>query len=227
MKFWPQRTWRQLHWWMSILLSLQLLAWFSSGFFMAVIPIETIRGDHLKMPWPQPDWSRATLPLAQLSHQGSLQAVKLTQRQQIPVYYFQDALGEHWLDATNGEPLAELPLEQIPSLLQSQVSQPLTDLQLLRLNELPAEAQGLSPPIVRGTTADQTHWYIHGVTGQLLRVRTALWRSYDFFWMLHIMDYETRENFNNPLLITTSLSALLFTCTGLVLMLFRWRRGRR
>ena len=40
----------------------------------------------------------------------------------------------------------------------------------------------------------------HKPTGELVTRRHELWRVFDFVWMLHIMDYDTREDVNNPLL---------------------------
>ena len=50
------------------------------------------------------------------------------------------------------------------------------------------------------------------------------WRFFDFFWMLHIMDYQERENFNNPLLITASMFALFTVLAGLLLLVLRLQR---
>ncbi|MFT6661534.1 MAG: exosortase/archaeosortase [Maricaulis maris] len=54
--------------------------------------------------------------------------------------------------------------------------------------------------------------------------RNDTWRVFDFFWMLHIMDYEERENFNNPLLITASVFALVTVLAGLLLLVLRLQR---
>jgi hypothetical protein len=45
--------------------------------------------------------------------------------------------------------------------------------------------------------------------------------------MLHIMDYDERSNFNNPLLISTAAASLLFTLTGILLLWQRYRPRRR
>ena len=37
---------------------------------------------------------------------------------------------------------------------------------------------------------------------------------YDFFWMLHTMDYAGRDNFNNPLIITIGMAALWLSISG-------------
>ncbi|HEX5775097.1 MAG TPA: hypothetical protein VFX95_00305, partial [Caulobacteraceae bacterium] len=61
--------------------------------------------------------------------------------------------------------------------------------------------------------------------------RSAVWRFYDFFWRLHIMDLETGENFNHPLIIAASLLTLAVVITGFVLLWMRlsrdWTNWRR
>jgi len=41
--------------------------------------------------------------------------------------------------------------------------------------------------------------------------------------MLHIMDYDEREDFNHPLLYLTALAALLFSLSGVVLIFYTMR----
>jgi len=63
----------------------------------------------------------------------------------------------------------------------------------------------------------------------LLARRTTRWRIFDFLWMLHIMDFDTRDDFNTPLLqiaaglgFVVGLSGLVFW--ALTTRLFRRRR---
>ena len=43
------------------------------------------------------------------------------------------------------------------------------------------------------------------------------WRWFDFLWSLHIMDYETRDNFNHLLIQFLSVLGLLTVLSGLAL----------
>jgi hypothetical protein len=72
----------------------------------------------------------------------------------------------------------------------------------------------------------ETRLYISPETGAVTARRNKVWRLYDFFWMLHIMDYETRDNFNNPLVKIASATALLFSLTGVFLVVTSFMRGR-
>ncbi|WP_028108993.1 hypothetical protein [Ferrimonas futtsuensis] len=53
--------------------------------------------------------------------------------------------------------------------------------------------------------------------GTLVTVRNDAWVGFDLLWKLHIMDYGEGEDFNNPLLMVFSVSALLFALSGCVL----------
>ncbi len=99
--------------------------------------------------------------------------------------------------------------------------------QIALLTAIPSEASGIEHPVYRVDFDDwiNTTFYLHPMTAEVLKVRSDLWRLFDIFWMLHIMDYETRDNFNNPLLIISAIIALFFTVTGMVLV-FSWaQRG--
>jgi hypothetical protein len=70
--------------------------------------------------------------------------------------------------------------------------------------------------------ADDTHVYI-GRTGEVLAVRTRLWRWFDFAWGLHILDPQGREDTHHPLLIASAVMSLLSVLSGFMLI---WRRLR-
>jgi Na(+)-translocating NADH:ubiquinone oxidoreductase F subunit len=61
--------------------------------------------------------------------------------------------------------------------------------------------------------------------GSILERRNDTWRLFDVFWMLHIMDYQGRENFNNILLIFASLTAAWFSITGIVLFFDSFKKS--
>jgi len=71
---------------------------------------------------------------------------------------------------------------------------------------------------------EKTTFYISPQTGKLTAKRGLLWRVYDFVWMLHIMDYRNRTDFNNWLLILTSFLGLIVSISGLVLIKYSFRK---
>ena len=69
--------------------------------------------------------------------------------------------------------------------------------------------------------------YIAPQTGELVAKRHDLWRTFDFVWMFHIMDYETRDNVNNILLKIATWMMVITSLTGAWLLLYSFRRKRR
>lgn len=74
--------------------------------------------------------------------------------------------------------------------------------------------------------AKAPHIYVCAVTGEVLARRNRSWRIFDFFWMLHIMDYGQRENFNHWLLTLASALAVATSSSGLLLWGLRITRKR-
>ncbi|PHR51157.1 MAG: hypothetical protein COA47_18225, partial [Robiginitomaculum sp.] len=64
--------------------------------------------------------------------------------------------------------------------------------------------------------------WVDPAEGRVIAHRSRLWRFYDFFWMLHIMDYQERDDFNHPLLIFFAASAFLFALSGIALLVHRF-----
>ena len=69
----------------------------------------------------------------------------------------------------------------------------------------------------------RTALYFAADDGHFVAARTASWRVYDFFWMLHTMDYSGRDNFNNPLIVTIGMAALWLSISGIVLLTWSFR----
>jgi len=225
-----ERFWRQLHFYLGLLLALQLLAWFASGVVMSWFPIEQVRGEHLQLPAPEVRWSDAGVTPAAALQQAPKEfrqaQLSLSQRGAEPVYQLQHHDQQLFISALSGQVLAPLSANDVQMLAQQRYHGSGTVRSVKLLTQSPTEVRGLTPPLWQASFADaeQTAFYFHPVTGQLQRVRTDTWRLYDFFWMLHIMDYQDRSDFNHPLLIISAGSALGFTLGGVVLLGFRIAR---
>lgn len=77
---------------------------------------------------------------------------------------------------------------------------------------------------VRFDDEAETTLYFAADDGRLVEARNRTWRLFDFFWMLHTMDYRGRDNFNNPLVITVGFAALWLALSGLLLLFKSFRR---
>jgi uncharacterized iron-regulated membrane protein len=85
--------------------------------------------------------------------------------------------------------------------------------------EADAEIRGHAPPFwkVSFSTPESLNLYLDPWTGEILARRTARWRVFDFLWMLHIMDFDTRDDFNHPLLQLAAAAGLISALSGVAL----------
>jgi Na+-transporting NADH:ubiquinone oxidoreductase subunit F len=88
------------------------------------------------------------------------------------------------------------------------------------LQTQPDIASRASGPVWQAQFDDpqRTTLYFAADDGHFIAARTDSWRLYDFFWMLHTMDYAGRDNFNNPLIITIGMAALWLSISGMLLL---------
>jgi hypothetical protein len=75
---------------------------------------------------------------------------------------------------------------------------------------LPAYAFTLDHP-------SNTTIYVSTELGQITTVRNSNWRRFDFLWMLHTMDYSTRDHITNWVLRVFSILGLLTIFSGFYL----------
>jgi Na+-transporting NADH:ubiquinone oxidoreductase subunit F len=94
------------------------------------------------------------------------------------------------------------------------------------LQTQPDIASRASGPVWQAQFDDpqRTALYFAADDGHFIAARTASWRLYDFFWMLHTMDYIGRDNFNNPQIIAIGMATLWLSISGILLLgrSFRW-----
>ncbi len=229
---------RRLHVWLAwvhrilgLMIGIQLLLWTMGGIVMSWLPLEKVRGEHRERPLsaasPAEDPVRRVLVLPK--GVSAFDELRLTWRDGRlvwlrPVSHAHPAV----YDALTGTPLAPLDEEGVRRLARAQYQGDarLASLKLIAdPDDVPQEYRG-PLPVWQAVFADDegTRFYLSPTSGRVLDVRNDIWRFYDFFWMLHIMDYETRENFNNSLLRAAAPTAFLMALAGWLLLFWRLRR---
>jgi uncharacterized iron-regulated membrane protein len=230
----PARLSRTLHKWLALAVGAQALAWIVSGLYMVVVDIDFIHGDtlvrNLATPPPPADvWH----PVAEVQarHAGIEQLrIKGLPGVDRPLYEVRTADGTVLLDAVSGTRLSPLERQKVADLARHYYSGQgqLVELELLT-GEVPLEIQGRQLPLWRARFDDwhETTLYIHPDSGDLVTRRHRSWRWFDAMWMLHIMDYGTRSDVNNPVLRVVSVAGLIFIVSGGWLLWFSFRRRPR
>lgn len=221
---------RKTHKWLGLFIGLQVVIWSLSGVYMTVVHIDTIHGDHLIREAASQSIDAGALqdPLA-LAAQEKATGIRLAWIDERPIYVTEGPSGERAFAATSSAPL-DLPKEQAIRALASSYytgSGPIASAKLI--TEVPFEIRGRTPPLWR---VEFDHWnrptfYFSSVTGELLSRRHELWRVFDFVWMLHIMDYDERENVNNQLLRAFTWGAVLMALSGIWLLFYAFPKRKK
>jgi hypothetical protein len=198
--------------------------WMASGLYMTAIPIETIRGNHLVEHAVKGSIDSENLfPLsALLETHAPVESVTLRNRNQQAVYVLTQNDSKIFINATTGsllEPLSEADAKQIAKSAFTG-SEDVAQTLLISDFELAPEARGRPLPLWQITFADtfNTTFYVDAKLADIVAVRSDLWRWFDIFWMLHIMDYDERSDFNNPLVILMVTLGLFLTLSGFLML---------
>ena len=224
---------RVLHKWLGLLTGLQLLLWTISGFYMVAVPIEVIHGDMLM----QNATADSAISLTEiipidvlLQKYPDTTSLTLTALLGKAVYRLDSYADIQLIDARTGALLPPMTKPHIMAIArQHYAGDSAIEKATLFTADPPAEVRFLQTAAWRVDFADNwgTSFYIDAQSGKFITRRHTLWRAFDFLWMLHIMDYETRDNINNPLLVTAAILGLLFFLTGAWVLYFSVGLARR
>ncbi|MDM7984683.1 MAG: PepSY domain-containing protein [Maricaulis sp.] len=225
-----QRWAVRIHKWLALIVGIQIILWIVGGFGMAVLDIEKVSGEHLVAPQAVSALDMADLisPAEALAGSGAEQAhtVTLSSWMGQPVYHVEPLVGATLMvDARNGTLLS--PIDEVTArrvALADHIAEP----EIVSVEFLvdPPREYGRPGPVwqVNFEDGEGTRTYVSPATGQVVTHRNDRWRLFDFLWMLHIMDYEERDNFNHPLIISAAALAMFTVFAGLVLLFIRMRR---
>ena len=216
------------HRYLGLILGLQILIWFSSGFFMSFFDINQVRGRYVAEKAAFDFDVSAIVSINDLPI-STVKSIDIKGAMGRPIYkvittdkvsYFDAATGRPWSGVTR--PMAE----KAAAKYYKGVALPTN---IAKLETAPIEYRGTLPVWqISYEDNSKTRLYLDVNTGELRAVRTRLWRIFDFMWMLHIMDYDDRDDINNWWLWLCAAAASLFAMSGLLLLLHRlFLRPRR
>jgi hypothetical protein len=213
-----------------LIVAVQAVIWSVSGLYMTAVHIDIIHGDHfVRKIAPEPRAATDLVsPLAAARTVGGSSA-RLSSLLGRPVYVVGSANGNRLVDARSGKPLPPPSAAEIRKAAKLRFAGPEKLSRLSLITEIPGEIRGREPPLWR---ADFSGWnkptlYFDPATGELVSRRHELWRIFDFVWMLHIMDYDERENVNNWLLRGATWLMVVTVLSGAWLLFFAFPGKRK
>ncbi|HYW16129.1 MAG TPA: hypothetical protein VE891_08245 [Allosphingosinicella sp.] len=222
---------RRTHKWLALFVGLQALIWTLTGLYMTVVHIDIIHGDHfIRHAAARPiDPGKLVDPLAAARTVPGADGVRLHWLLDRPTYIVSTKGGASLVDAINGNRVPPPSEADVRRLADHWFTGKERLVKVSLIDKIPSEIRSRKPPLWR---ADFDGWnkptlYFSPRTGELVSRRHELWRVFDFVWMLHIMDYWTRDNVNNPLLRVVTWAAVLMALSGAWLLVYSFPRRRR
>ena len=225
----PQYYIRKTHRYLGLFIGIQFMLWVLGGLYFSWTNIDKIHGDHL-VNFPNPNISltdsllspNVAILKARL-HPEKVKSLNLTRVLDQMVYQVETESSIILINAQTGSirpPLSQSeaadfakkifkPKSEISSI-EYITKDNLQDHYQYRGGTLPAWAISFKHP-------SNSVVYISSEKGSFEKIRNRQWRLYDFLWMVHIMDYQTRDNLNNWLLRGFSILGLTTVLSGFTL----------
>jgi Na+-transporting NADH:ubiquinone oxidoreductase subunit F len=225
---------RKLHKWLSLLIGLQIILWAASGVMFAWLDPADVRAEASVRMVEPPPLAPASVRTDPAKWLGEYPQQELYDIRAI-------ALADRWVwrvELQNGVELRSLEDGALVKLDEAWVRKLAVDryggsgsLAATTLQISPSIESRSKGPVWRAQfdDAQRTALYFAADDGRFIAARNGSWRVYDFFWMLHTMDYAGRDNFNNPLIVTIGFASLWLAISGVVLLFrsFGWSRATR
>lgn len=218
---------RKIHKWVGLVIGLQFLAWAISGTAMALLPMDEVAGGIMADgPAPAIPADGAAWPKVQKLLGG--QAISRLTIRSLPqgqAFEITTSRGVRLFDASDGRPIM-IDGDAARSIAEAMHPSGAAAARVVALQELTLPVREHELPIWQVDFRDEANssYFVSGTTGEVLERRNDSWRWWDFFWMLHNMDYAKRTSFNHPLIIMVGTAMAWLAVTGFWL-LFRtmWR----
>lgn len=228
----------KIHKWLALLMAIQILFWFVSGLFFAAFPIERVRSEHLmeKAAPVSISMGDASAGLQRLAQTGARAGEKIELRAMMgrPVALVTGGTPRPRLyDLATGQQLSPIPAPLAVAIAERDHIGATRASSVSMVTEETPEYRGALPAWrVEFEGENAVSLFVASDTGAVSARRSGLWRTYDFLWSLHIMDFKNHENFNTWLLIIATALGLIVVLSGFVMFPSRlgynaWRRRTR
>ncbi len=218
---------RRWHWWLSLIIGIQVLIWSLSGAYMVLTDIHFIRGQHLVKP------ISSVKPNAHINY-GFQQVLtdfpeatnlQLNLSTQTPHIQFNNEQQTIKVSMVDGKVLPRLTTANISTQALAHYAGKASIENIQLLEQAPSEISARHAPVwqVEFNDAAHTTFYYSEATNKLVSKRHDYWRIFDFLWRLHIMDYWQGEDIHTPWLTAVSIGSSLMALLGLFLI-YPWLR---
>ncbi len=209
---------RKTHRYLGIFLGIQFLFWTISGLYFSWTNLDEIHGDHFKNLEYSPEFHTNLLGIHELNIEKGVQRIALRTIDKKPYYWINE---EQLFNAITGEEKKGITEEEALKIAEAHMKPSLKvkNIQLITSAGRHHEYREKPLPayVISYLHNDAVKAYVSKADGKFQTVRHRNWRWFDFLWMTHTMDYESRDNFNTLLLRVFSLMGLITVLSGFLL----------
>lgn len=243
---------RKTHRWLGVILGIQFLLWTIGGLYFSWSNIDAVHGDFQKKDAPllSSDISLVSptlvLDTIRKVHQiDSIVSIQLIEILGKPFYQVRCINANHnvsnhghdmqamnhLVNAETGQLRGPLTKEEAvevakmrfngePKIKSVEYLTATNNQHEYRENPLPAYAITFEHP-------SKTTVYVASELGTVQKFRNNKWRIFDFLWMMHTMDYESRDHIGNWLLRAFSIFGLVTVISGFALFFVSTKRRKK
>ncbi|MDX1753419.1 MAG: hypothetical protein R3259_09555 [Salinimicrobium sediminis] len=216
---------RKAHRYLGIFLGLQFLMWTISGMYFSWTDIDEIHGDHFRKAHVHPTSFSGLSGLSEIAAEDEIHSVQLKDIAGEPYYWLN---GERLVHARSGKEKKEITEAEAVQIAGKYMMDTLKISAVERITSTGDHHEyrgGTLPAFVISYAGPKNiKAYVSALDGTFNSVRYRDWRWFDFLWMTHTMDYDTRDDFNTTVLRAFSLLGLITVLSGFVLWFISSRR---
>ena len=209
---------RRAHRYLGLFLGIQFLFWTISGLYFSWTDLNEIHGDQFKELDYKPKLFKKLINPSKLNIQEGINTIELNDINGVPHYWINNS---QLYNAINGDLKKNISKEDALYIADNYMIDDLkvSSIELLKETNNHHEYRGKPLPayVISYSNNDVVKAYISANDGKFQTVRHRSWRWFDFLWMTHTMDYQTRDNFNTSLLRAFSLLGLITVLSGFLL----------
>lgn len=227
-----QKLIRKSHRYLGVFLGIQFLFWTIGGLYFSWTNIKNIRGEDIRKEVSSIKINDLSSDLkdviSQIRKSDSIHYLKAIQIADI------NGVPNYQITFHNGERLKTV----LANVVSNEIRLPLNkdEATIIAKNSLKKESTVTSVEYLTTTNghheyrekplpafaisfegAVNTTIYVSAELGTVQTYRNNQWRVFDFLWMLHVMDYQNRDNINNWLLRLFSSIGLITLASGFIL----------
>ena len=236
---------RRSHRVLGICIGIQFLAWTFGGLYFSWSDMDEVHGDYeLSHENRLPEWDSLVVPTGVIDSiqfvrpWDILTGVKMINIKDHPywqitfmdgkveehkdIYYLCDAITGKVRSSLSEQEAVELALNRY--LGKGKVE----SVEHLTATSKTHEYREQSLPAYAVTFEDARHTtiYVASEAGVITKVRNRPWRQFDFLWMMHTMDYTSRDNISNLLLRIFSIFGIVTVASGITLFFVSLKQRR-